>query len=86
MANELNLEKTQFKIEEIMKNEEDEIALDHQAMAEDGWVTNICIPSDKVTYADAKWFRVPLVTGEDLIPPNTKPFEGMQTVNIGPKG
>ncbi len=75
MAQELNLEKTQFRIEEIMKSADDnEIVLDHQSMEEDGWRTDITTPEDTVTFANTKWFRVSLVTGEDLIPPYSKPF------------
>ncbi len=83
MAHELNLEKTQFRIEEIMKFEDN---LDHQSMDEDGWDTISTTPQDTVTYANVKWFRVSLKTGEDLIPPHSKPFEGVASVNIGPKG
>ncbi len=53
MAQELNLEKTQFKIEEIMKSAEDtEIILDHESMIKDGWQVEILIPEDAMVYAN----------------------------------
>ncbi len=87
MAHELTLEKTQFQIEEILKAEGDtDLILDHETMTEDGWQVKITIPEDAIVYANTKWFKVSLVTGEDLIPPHTNPSELCTNVNIGPKG
>ncbi|MCP4195272.1 MAG: hypothetical protein GY768_32125 [Planctomycetaceae bacterium] len=60
--------------------------MDHETMGEEGWQVKITTPEDSIVYANTKWFRVSLVTGEDLMPPHTNPSEMTSTVNIGPKG
>ncbi len=87
MAAELNMEKPQFLIEEILQSPDDtDPILDHVSMTEEGWNVTLTTPSDSMEYANTKWFRVSLVTGEDLIPPHTNPSQFTETVNIGPKG
>ncbi len=73
VANELNLEKTQFWIEEILKDENDAPLLAHDLMNEGGSETKITTPSNPVSFANTKWFRVSLKTEEDLIPPYSRP-------------